>query len=206
VGGGQGDDSTTTANMSSEEHHAMYQAQLADLQAEREFLFGFTDDEKEAWSSLASLPPENNNNDTNSSWQQQQQQQLQHQAFLQAIEEARLAQEGEGEGSTSSSSDQNQNRSTFSASSSSSSSSPLTHLSDDGTSIHMVDVGSKEVTQRIARAQTKVIFPPAVVKALLSYKNNKDSNNNKNNFDDEVIGPKGPIFATAKIAGIMAAK
>jgi hypothetical protein len=71
--------------------------------------------------------------------------------------------------------------------------SDFTHVTQDGNSVHMVDVGQKEVTQRMARAQCKVIFPPEVMEAFQSY-------------NGELIGPKGPIFATAKIAGIMAAK
>jgi hypothetical protein len=76
---------------------------------------------------------------------------------------------------------------------SSSAHSSFTHVTQDGNSVHMVDVGQKEITQRMARAQCKVIFPPEVMEAFQSY-------------NGELIGPKGPIFATAKIAGIMAAK
>lgn len=64
---------------------------------------------------------------------------------------------------------------------------------DAGNAITMVDVGSKQVSRRTARAQSRVVFPPEVMAA----------------FDlrgEELIGPKGPIFATAKLAGIMAAK
>ena len=70
----------------------------------------------------------------------------------------------------------------------------LTHLSEDATSVNMVDVGHKTATKRIARAETRMILPPEVFNALQSTK------------EDEIVGPKGPIFATAKIAGIMAAK
>lgn len=70
---------------------------------------------------------------------------------------------------------------------------PFTHLSDDGAEISMVDVGHKTVTQRVARAQSKVIFPPEVMSAF-------------SKVGDELVGPKGPIFSTAKLAGIMAAK
>ena len=47
----------------------------------------------------------------------------------------------------------------------------------------------------MAKARTHVIFPPEVVEAFSSH----DGTN-------EMVGPKGPIFATAKTAGIMAAK
>ena len=72
----------------------------------------------------------------------------------------------------------------------------FTHLSPSGESVSMVDVGAKAVTTRVAKARTYVIFPPEVVEAFRSH----DGSAN------EMVGPKGPIFSTAKIAGIMAAK
>ena len=71
----------------------------------------------------------------------------------------------------------------------------FTHLSPSGDAVSMVDVGAKAVTARMAKARTHVIFPPEVVEAFSSH----DGTN-------EMVGPKGPIFATAKTAGIMAAK
>ena len=70
----------------------------------------------------------------------------------------------------------------------------LTHLTADGKNVHMVDVGAKNVTKRVAVAESKVVFPPEVLEAFSTTQ------------PDEMVGPKGPIFATAKIAGIMAAK
>ena len=70
---------------------------------------------------------------------------------------------------------------------------PITHLSEDGADIAMVDVGHKDVTRRVARAQSRVVFPPEVMAAFEV-------------VGGELIGPKGPIFTTAKLAGIMAAK
>jgi MoaC family len=67
----------------------------------------------------------------------------------------------------------------------------FSHVSADGASVRMVDVGGKAMTQRVAVAQTRVVFPPEVVEAFEG---------------KEWVGPKGPIFATAKLAGIMAAK
>eukprot|EP00978_Attheya_sp_CCMP212_P002215 scaffold4523_cov50-Attheya_sp.AAC.5 len=72
---------------------------------------------------------------------------------------------------------------------------PFTHVSASGNSISMVNVGHKVASQRMARARTKVIFPPEVMDAF-----SISSNNN------EMVGPKGPIFATAQLAGIMGAK
>lgn len=55
----------------------------------------------------------------------------------------------------------------------------------------MVDVSGKTTSQREARAQSTVVLP-AVVLAEIS--------------DDEIATKKGPVFATAIIAGVMAAK
>jgi cyclic pyranopterin phosphate synthase len=55
----------------------------------------------------------------------------------------------------------------------------------------MVDVGAKEVTQRVAVAEAQVILPPAVALAL------RESGHRTK---------KGPVFDTAIVAGVMAAK
>lgn len=64
----------------------------------------------------------------------------------------------------------------------------LTHVRSDG-SAHMVDVSAKEVTSRTARAQVVVTTTDEVVSLL---------------GQDGL--PKGDALATARIAGIMAAK
>ncbi|QDZ10190.1 cyclic pyranopterin monophosphate synthase MoaC [Devosia ginsengisoli] len=64
----------------------------------------------------------------------------------------------------------------------------LTHLNDRGEA-HMVDIGDKPVTRRRAVAEASVLAEPATVEALLSGS-----------------GKKGDAIATARIAGIMAAK
>ena len=66
--------------------------------------------------------------------------------------------------------------------------SPLTHLSATGEA-HMVDVADKSVTQRVAVAVGRVRMRPETLALALS-------GNAK----------KGDVFATARIAGIMAAK
>jgi cyclic pyranopterin phosphate synthase len=66
----------------------------------------------------------------------------------------------------------------------------LTHL-DSNNRPTMVDVGTKEVTQRIAVAEARVLLPRAVALAL-----RKSGHRTK----------KGPVFDTAIIAGVMAAK
>jgi cyclic pyranopterin phosphate synthase len=71
----------------------------------------------------------------------------------------------------------------------------FTHLSSQGDSATMVDVGHKEVTRRTAKARSSVVFPPEVMDAFALSPGGA-----------EMVGPKGPIFATAKLAGIMASK
>ena len=68
--------------------------------------------------------------------------------------------------------------------------SDLTHLGEDGAA-RMVDVGGKAVTAREAHARSIVVLPEAVLAAL---------------DGDEIQSKKGPVFATAIIAGVMAAK
>lgn len=79
----------------------------------------------------------------------------------------------------------------------------FSHVTEDGNSIHMVDVGGKAVTARMAHAQSKVILPQSVLEAfgLMG-----SSSSSSPSTMEEMVGPKGPIFTTAKLAGIMAAK
>ena len=64
----------------------------------------------------------------------------------------------------------------------------LSHLNDKGEA-HMVDVSAKAVTSRTARAEGFVAMAPATVELILAGE-----------------APKGDVLATARIAGIMAAK
>ena len=73
---------------------------------------------------------------------------------------------------------------------------PFTHLNEKGNA-SMVDVGKKEVTRRVAVARSSVVFPPEVMDAL---------GITLNDGRHEMIGKKGPIFSTARLAGIMGAK
>jgi cyclic pyranopterin phosphate synthase len=66
----------------------------------------------------------------------------------------------------------------------------FTHL-DEQQRPAMVDVSGKTATRRSAVAEARVVFPPAVAAALR---------------DSGFRSPKGPIFDTAIIAGVMAAK
>lgn len=64
----------------------------------------------------------------------------------------------------------------------------LSHLDDKG-NVHMVDVGAKAVTSRMAVAQAEIIMQPETLERICQ---------------GEM--PKGDVFSCARIAGIMAAK
>ena len=64
----------------------------------------------------------------------------------------------------------------------------LTHINQKGDA-HMVDVGSKQVTHRIAVAEGKVFMKTETLDMILDGRHKK-----------------GDVFATCRIAGIMAAK
>ncbi|MET4025317.1 cyclic pyranopterin phosphate synthase [Marinobacter sp. MBR-99] len=66
--------------------------------------------------------------------------------------------------------------------------SKLTHLDDKGEA-RMVDVTSKAVTEREARAEATIRMAPETLRMII-----------------EGEHPKGDVLATARIAGIMAAK
>jgi cyclic pyranopterin phosphate synthase len=66
----------------------------------------------------------------------------------------------------------------------------FSHLREDGKP-QMVDVSGKEASVRVARAQSVVRLPPAVHERLR---------------DGDWQSPKGPVFQTAILAGVMAAK
>ena len=66
----------------------------------------------------------------------------------------------------------------------------LSHV-DDANRPTMVDVGDKTATDRTATARSIVRLPAQVVAALVG---------------EEIETKKGPVFATAIIAGVMAAK
>ena len=66
----------------------------------------------------------------------------------------------------------------------------LSHI-DERNQPTMVDVGDKAASDRAAHARTIVELPDAVITELRG---------------DEITTKKGPVFATAVIAGVMAAK
>jgi len=64
----------------------------------------------------------------------------------------------------------------------------LTHLDEQGRA-RMVDVGAKDMSERVCTARAEVHMAPATLAAIVSGST-----------------PKGDVFATARLAGIMAAK
>lgn len=64
----------------------------------------------------------------------------------------------------------------------------LTHLNSKGEA-HMVDVGEKEITHRIAKAKSKVIMKPSTIEMI---------------YDNKF--KKGDVISVARIAGIQASK
>lgn len=68
--------------------------------------------------------------------------------------------------------------------------SKLSHV-DDNDRPTMVDVSGKSEVPRFAHAQSVVVLPAEVLAQVA---------------DDEITTKKGPVFATAIIAGVMAAK
>jgi len=64
----------------------------------------------------------------------------------------------------------------------------LSHINDQGNA-HMVDVSNRDVSERSASASGKVILSKSVLSLIAEGK-----------------APKGDVLATARIAGIMAAK
>ena len=64
----------------------------------------------------------------------------------------------------------------------------LSHINEKGAA-HMVDVGAKTVTERVAVAETLVAMQPETLSLILT---------------DGL--PKGDVFAACRLAGIMAAK
>jgi len=170
----QQDSSTTSTTASMEE----------DWKVEREQLYGFTKQERQAWGSAGPA----HTHDA---------------SFLQEIEDARqlLMQQQQQQSLASSDDLGDAARQALPTSTLNANPPPavgahdsLTHVAPDGQTVHMVDVGPKIATRRTATAESIVVFPDQVLDAFARQ------------GDKELVGPKGPIFATATLAGILAAK
>ena len=66
----------------------------------------------------------------------------------------------------------------------------LSHI-DENNNPGMVDISKKDITRRVALAQSKVILSDEILKLLQN---------------GDIISKKGPVFHTAIVAGTMAAK
>ena len=99
-------------------------------------------------------------------------------------------------------------------------SSGLTHVSPDGSTPRMVDVAAKLPSRRVAKARAVVELPASVGAALLGEVAAAAGGDSKKRLVGEagagagagaegltdVRGPKGSVFSTAIIAGVMGAK
>ena len=180
----------------------MFLQQMEDLKEERQALFGFTQDEQESWMQAAS-----HGHKHSSSWMEQI-----HQARRQQKEEEEDSSEPNAPsgGPTTvvepNHNDKQQEQSVVSQ--------PFTHLQSPNTtntstnqeeeswSIHMVNVGSKPCTERLAVAESRLVFPEHAWEALTT----TTTTTTMTTTPTDLVGPKGPIFTTAKVAGILAAK
>lgn len=72
----------------------------------------------------------------------------------------------------------------------------FTHIDNKGNP-SMVDVGEKPVTKRIAKARSIVVLDSEIMQKLLAEPHGNNG---------EIQTKKGPVFQTAIIAGVMAAK
>lgn len=171
------------------ELHQFYEEQLLEMKEERENLFGFTEADHEAWANAGSNHRHDGSflKEINVARHREDHYQAPHPSA--SLWPSRGGSSNELYGGTASDDLQEDEEEQEGAAASHG----FSHVSEDGTSVQMVDVGSKAVTQRVAVAQTRVVFPPELVQAFQRQ-------------GDDLIGKKGPIFATAKIAGIMAAK
>eukprot|EP00555_Chaetoceros_dichaeta_P007426 CAMPEP_0198270570 /NCGR_PEP_ID=MMETSP1447-20131203/45575_1 /TAXON_ID=420782 /ORGANISM="Chaetoceros dichaeta, Strain CCMP1751" /LENGTH=388 /DNA_ID=CAMNT_0043962665 /DNA_START=39 /DNA_END=1201 /DNA_ORIENTATION=+ len=168
------------------------------MNMDRESLYDFTQEEKESWVNVAE---KSKTYDA---------------SFLEAVEKARksrhLLKSGDDQNSDMSlekdekysMDDVPQNRTGHKDITQLNNSLHFTHLNPTGDKIAMVDVGMKEVTRRVATARSVVVFPPEVMEAFGL--KDWEEKSKESSYKEEVIGPKGPIFATAQLAGIMGAK
>ncbi|KAG7343610.1 molybdenum cofactor biosynthesis protein C [Nitzschia inconspicua] len=172
-----------------------YQELLEDQKEERQLLFQFSTEEKAAW---GQLPSQQSMQDVLKQVQQARQQRQQNEEEMkQDVNNGNDTTVDDTKSSSVINSNDNSHHYHHES---------FSHVSSDGNSVHMVDVGNKAVTQRMAHAQSKVILPATVLQAFSLSPSSQYSSTGTSKAQSELIGPKGPIFATAKIAGMMAAK
>lgn len=162
---------------------------IDEMNKAREELYNFSNEEKQAWANIRSstsnhqLSPELMDN-------------------IRQAKEAQIFYETQMQKETNSKMDQIiQNINTTSTKYEEENNPIFTHLNKSGEEVSMVDVGDKTVSKRVAVARSSVWFPPEVMEAF-----GLDYDHDSTKLSSDVVGPKGPIFATARIAGIMGAK
>ena len=160
--------------------------------SEREALYGFTTEERKAWSIVGGSRPDHS---------------TRHATLLRDIQVARQQQQQQDNDTERRNSS---NAAIDAIGDASNATTSFSHLTSDQRQIHMVDVGSKVPTRRTATAQSLVTFPPQVLRALNPTGHppppQHSSSSSSSSAITEWIGPKGPIFATAITAGIMGVK
>lgn len=79
----------------------------------------------------------------------------------------------------------------------------LTHVDSTTGLPRMVDVGTKTATRRSATARSTLVLPPQVLEALQL---RQEGDGHVRTVGADLHGPKGPVFSTAVVAGVLAAK
>jgi len=215
--GSSSSSSTPTPTSGNADNENEIELTIEEMNTEREALYNFSNEEKEAWGNIYAETNNDNPNTTtvNVSHATSKTIHTHSPAFMEAIQKAReskaiyeieLEKEKEKKmdnilqdwrDSKETIPNDNSITDTTSTSAMVEENNPIfTHLNHSGEEVSMVDIGEKKITQRTAIAQSSVIFPPEVMEAFVS----------SQNTTTEMIGPKGPIFATARLAGIMGAK
>lgn len=172
IGTTTGAESTTESPLYNNDDYTNNEMTLQDLKEEREAIYAFTQQEEQAWRMESSRQHNRGS------------------SFLQEINRARRLPETHCTNNNEVKSEVTEMSRSHSPASTS-----FTHVSADGATVHMVDVGDKKVTRRTAIAESLVYLPPEVLQIF-----KRDDKNN------DLVGSKGPVFSTAILAGIMAAK
>lgn len=160
---------------------------------ERDLIYNFTPEEKSAWTTMTKTKLKEEHEHYESTLDDDEDTTSTSSSSLTSLKQVIAAREAYYES-------MEHHSSSISSSSGISSTShhPLTHVNPRGDEISMVDVGNKVPTKRLAQARSSIYLPPEVVHALHVW--------NPNTNTTEIMGTKGPIFHTARVAGIMAAK
>ena len=166
---------------------------VEEMNRDREAIYAFTEEEKTAWGSAGNSQPLSSEF-LNAVKKARQAKEIYEKSMEKDVEDkmSSFVQEAVNEQQHENSVNSSENEGSINISSQ-----PFTHLNKQGDQVCMVDVGHKKVTRRTAVARSAVVFPPEVMDAF---------GITSDDGRDEMIGKKGPIFSTARLAGIMGAK